>query len=65
MPQEALKSTQETNWIFVPALAGWFVLVCFIFISSLLSTYQRKSALISLGYILSCLAGISPFDLGL
>ena len=58
MPQEALKSTEETNWIFIPALVGWFVLVCLIFVSSLSSTYQRKSALINFGYILSCLAGI-------
>ena len=68
MPQEVLKSTQEVSWIFVPALAGWFVLVCLIFISSLSSTYQRKMALISFGYLVSCLAGavlsILAFSLG-
>ncbi len=58
MPQEALKSTHESVWIFVAALAGWLVLVCLTFISSLSSTYQRRSALINFGYILSCLAGI-------
>lgn len=68
LPQEALRSTQESAWIFVPALAVWFVIVCLIYMSSLSSIHERKSALIGIGYIVSCLAGavlsIVAFSLG-
>ncbi len=58
LPHEVLRSTQESGWIFVSALVGWFVIVCLIFRSSLSSTHERKPALIGLGYVLSCLAGV-------
>jgi hypothetical protein len=56
LPREALKSTHECAWIFVPALTVWFVLVCLIYRSSLFSVRERKSALVGIGYIVSCLA---------